>query len=63
MNEQESAKWCQLWSEARNLAQERGLDMQLTCPLTEVCPGTTCVIIEPEKDSGVIYNSEPIIGC
>jgi hypothetical protein len=64
MNEKDKHEYCLLWQQARDLAGERGLDMQLTCPMEELCTGTRCVMIDPQKDiSGIVYNSDPIIGC
>jgi hypothetical protein len=57
MNENDTHAYCLLWAETRGLAMERGLEMALTCPLEEICKGTSCVLIDPKKDTdGLIYN-------
>ena len=65
MNGKEKEEYCLLWAEARDIAMERGLKMNLTCPMEEVCPGERCEFIDPKKKiKGIIYkNKEPIIGC
>ena len=40
---------CALWIEARDIAQEKGLQMDLTCPLNDKCKGETCVFIDNPK--------------
>jgi hypothetical protein len=43
-------EYCILWVGARDKALDRGLQMDLTCPMEEVCTGETCVYLSPDRE-------------
>jgi hypothetical protein len=44
-------KECLLWQQARDLGQQRGLELDPVCPLDKKCTGTTCVFIDAPKEA------------
>lgn len=43
---------CLLWDRTRDLANERGFEMSVKCPMVDVCDGSRCIYLaapEPEK--------------
>jgi hypothetical protein len=57
---------CVLWERAKNLANDRGLQMSPVCPMEEICNGKRCFYINPvEKVEQELqkHNEEVIIGC
>lgn len=53
-----SHEYCGVWAKARDIAQERGLEMDLTCPLEELCKVTVCVALE-EDTKDVLRQTNP----
>jgi hypothetical protein len=51
-------EYCGVWSRARDIAQDRGLEMDLTCPLEELCKIIICPAIE-EDTKDVLRQTNP----
>jgi hypothetical protein len=59
MNKTDNEAYCLLWTEARNLAQERGMEMSEHCPMEGYCAGEKCTFIDPiKKVKGIIYKAD-----
>jgi len=42
-------EYCALWQNSRDKAMDKGFQMDLVCPLEEVCHGETCVYISGDS--------------